>query len=589
MLAAGAVAAWRAPVRILLLFYAAIVPFGSGIAVPLPLPPPFNTLSTLVGLLAALGIGAAIVTGRTQAAAVPALVPVALLFFASAAITYGWSVDRQATADALLVLAALVGLFVVVLLAGLGRDDVDRLGDAIAAGGAAAALYGFYLLLTDGLPVEAAGVARFATAGGVGDNSDPNITAAALVLPLVLAWDRVFSRPGAVRLLWLGGASLLTLGIILTGSRGGLAGAAVAMLVLAAVRTTVPKALGVVVAGAAVFYAVGLAVAPGQTERLTQAGSSGRTSVWELGLSACEDHCLTGAGLGSYLQIHEDKFLTEASAEGFRASLKAHNIWLQAGVETGVLGIVTLAAIFVLTLSGLAAVSRDRLGPPLAGVLGLLVTNAFLGNVPFKYFWLVLIYAGAMGAAERVGARARAMSWLPRAWPRLLLAQWRPAVLAGAVVAIGAAVVVGRLGEPVQYRADALVVASRTTDLGQIDMSELVEAVFEVSGLDGDADLTAPAQELAYEVSAAAATAPRAADAATATADQLVAEFNRVSNHESELRLVDEARASLAARDGGPPDVTTRAAAAAIAGLVGAFVAAAAVAVVRQRWPAHHR
>jgi O-antigen ligase len=571
----------RSPVRTLLCAYAAVVPFGSGIALPVPLPPPFNTLTSLLGLAAALAVAGNLAMGRRRGLSLAPMVPVALLYLAVCGITYAWSVNRSSTWDSYLVLISLVGLYVIVLLARLDEDDADLLGDAIAIGGALACGYGLYLLLTNKLPSEQAGLPRFSIAGGVGDDADPNITAATLVLPLVVAWDRVIAPRPPGRLLWAAAAGLITFGMLLTGSRGGMAGALLALLVLGLMRRR--GAVRLIAALALVMsatYVVGSSLAPGQTERITAAGSSGRTSVWKLGLTACEQRCSWGSGLGTYLDVHEENFLSAPDAEGFRASLKAHNIWLQAGVETGVAGFVLLAALFALTVRQLHRLPGPRRAAPLGGVAGLLVTNLFLGNVAFKYFWLVLLYAGVMANAEK-RATAATSSAVPTVDRSSIRTQRVPAGVIGVAVAAAIAAVVPASSSPT-FEATALVVASRSSDLPQVRIGDLVEAVFENAGLDSLATVRTPADSVAFDVTSEGDSRVAAAAAANTAATELVDRFNLAGGQDSVLTMVNEAQPEVATRTDTPVSATSVLALAAIGGAMAAMAAAVVLAAVRR-------
>lgn len=398
--AAVGVAALRSPTRTVLPVYAALVPFGSGIALPIPLPSPFDTVTTLAGLAAsgALVLHIILVGGTRRLH--PSL-SAWLMFVGVSGLTFAWSIDRGDTVERFLILISLVALYVVALLAPVGREEVERLKDGIIIGATLACGYGFFLLLTGNLPEEKAGLPRFATAGGVGDASDPNITAAVLVLPLVLAISRVFrSRRPIVRAAHGAAALLIATGLLLTASRGGMLAASLAVFVL--VLHERRRALIVVVTLLLVTIVglVGYALAPEQIERLDKPGSSGRTSIWMVGLIACERWCLTGSGLNTFEEVHTETLLSTAEATGFRLGEPPHNMWLGVAIEVGVVGVALLAVALVLTALPLRRLSLTRRGPPLAALVGLLVANFFLANLHFKYFWLVLLYVAYEAQSE---------------------------------------------------------------------------------------------------------------------------------------------------------------------------------------------
>lgn len=398
VIAAG-VAALRAPLRVLVPVYAALVPFGSGITVPIGIPPPFNTVTTLAGLGVIAVVGAQLLFGGGGERLHPSI-PAWLLFAGMNGVTFLWSMDRSATFDRFVILASLVALYVVTLLVPIDRGDVERLRDGIIIGGTLACAYGFFLLLTGALPEEKAGLPRFATAGGVGDAADPNITAAVLILPLVLATSRaIHAERKLVRIGCVASALLIGTGLLLTASRGGMLAAALALVVLIAHDR---RPLGVTITAVlllVVIAAVGSVLAPEQFERLDKSGSSGRTNIWRVGLIACERHCLTGSGLNTFPKVHTETLLSHAGAAGVRLNEPPHNIWLGVAVELGVTGLVLLVIALATTVLPLRALSRAQRGPPVAALVGVLAANFFLANLYFKYFWLVLMYAAFEASA----------------------------------------------------------------------------------------------------------------------------------------------------------------------------------------------
>jgi len=389
--AAGVIVGLRAPMRTVLPFYAALVPFGSGIALPIGLPSPFNTLTTLAGLVAIAAIVANLLLGGRSAPRLIPSFPLWLLFLGVNAVTYLWSVDRGVTIDYLLVLVSLVALFSAVALMPADPGDARRLEDGILLGAVGASAFGFYLLLTGQLPEKAAGIPRFATAGGA--SADPNITAAVLVLPLVVSVARARSARGWGRTAAIFAAILLSVGLVLTASRGGMAAAAVAIAVLVAHQGRPIRTVATVGALAVLVALAGALLAPDQVDRLSRQGSSGRTDVWRVAQRACGTYCWSGSGLGTFPHVHAAVAAETPDIFSYRLAIRAHNIWLGAAVETGLVSVVLLAAALVFTASPLRRLPAGVRGPPLAALAGLVTSNMFLGNLSFKYFWLVLIYA----------------------------------------------------------------------------------------------------------------------------------------------------------------------------------------------------
>jgi O-antigen ligase len=388
LVVSAAVVGLRSPMTVLFALYAALVPMGSAVDLPIPLPPPFDTVSSLAGLVAAVGLAIEVLVLHRGAARWSRALPCFLVFLGWAAITIGWSIDPRTTAHELVLLASVFGIYVIVAIARIDLGQLDRIATGIVAGAVLASLYGLALLATGRGTNGDLGAPRLAIIG-----DDPNHTAAALLLPFVIAGGRMLSGPIQRRLVHAAAAVVIFAAIFLTGSRGGLvallAGAAALVLAGPSVRQA-RIVLGVlVVAG---VLAVGLAPASLQA-RLTDPSSTGRTTIWRLGLRSCDRFCLQGSGWGTFPTVYQQEFRVAPEAGGYRSgAFRAHNIWLQALVETGIVGLAALLAAFGVALVEVLGLPRDRRGPPLAALVSLALASTLISNMTFKYFWLVLAF-----------------------------------------------------------------------------------------------------------------------------------------------------------------------------------------------------
>lgn len=395
----------------LLAVYAAIVPWGSGYAVPLGLPPAFSSLSTLVGVAASVGIVAHLLSSRRRAQVLLPAIGLFALLLGWVALTVLWSVAPARSLEEVLALLSLIGLFAVAGLVATDERGIEIFERGIVLGGVVAGLAALVQLLTGTLADEL-GNPRFELAGGGGEGGDPNTTAAILLLPFVVAMARAL-RPQTDRLMrpvWLAGAGLVSLGIALTASRGGLLCAVVALSVLgwtSRLRWRMVAGVAAVLVGLALVAFLG----PGALEeRFTEStGSTGRADVWRIGLVACEQRCVTGAGWGAFGVVHEEILLREPSATGHRFRFEPHNAWLGTAVEGGIPALLLLVAGIGSLAGSLRELPRERRGPPLAALAALVVTNTFLSNHDFKYFWLVLTYAAVVATSQRRQPRRAAV------------------------------------------------------------------------------------------------------------------------------------------------------------------------------------
>jgi O-antigen ligase len=393
LLALGVGLAFRAPL-VALAGYAAVVPFGS--TLPLPAPEPLDDVSSVLGAVVIAALALRLATSGRRALPLTATTAVWTLLVAVAALTALWSRDPLVTLLGTGVLASLVLLYALVAATPVTLRDLRVVEAGIVLGGALVGAYAAYLAATGRLAhvVEQ----RFVAAPGgseTGPVADPNVTAAALLLPFLVAVSTTARRgPALLRATALLSAALMFVAVFLTGSRGGLIALVLGLGVLVALsphRKRAAALLVVPVLGAA----LAVAVAPASvTERVSSdSRSSGRTDIWRIGVLSCPQYCLQGSGWSTFPLVHEDRWLSDPSARGVQRRFEAHNVLLSTLVEGGLAALALLVTGVLATTRGLLRVPQALRAPPLAALAALLVANVFLSTLGFKYFWLVLVYA----------------------------------------------------------------------------------------------------------------------------------------------------------------------------------------------------
>lgn len=397
--AIGSLPRLRPPIRLLLGVYAFVLPFGSAVSLPGG-PSGFNTLSSLAGALVCGGLLLHVPLRQGRAPAPPSASLPWLLLVGWAGLTTLWSPSFEVSSRAFLVLFSLIALYTLAIHAPIQARDVRWLEAGVVAGATLHAARGVYLGLTGQLQQVNGMLPRFSTEGG-----DPNITAATFLLPLFLAlWWSGHATTSARRVAALAAATVLIAAVVLTGSRGGLVAVAVTLPLLLqqadrAARWRLTTATVVLALASAAAFVVG---PPGLQEHLSRTGSTGRTDIWVVGLTACEDGCWVGHGWGSFGLIYRETWLGDLAVTGNGDKTWApHNILLGVLVEAGLVGVVLLVLGFSLLVRELLRLPRPVRGAPLCALASLLASNVFLSNVGFKYFWLTLLYVTAVVIVDR--------------------------------------------------------------------------------------------------------------------------------------------------------------------------------------------
>lgn len=276
---------------------------------------------------------------------------------------------------------------------------------------------------------------------------DPNALGVLCGLGVVVGAARVVAGRGR-RWAPAGLVAILTAGLVLSGSRSGLALAAVGLLLLLAgsglsgKRRLVAAAL-IAVAGVGAMLliggrgSVGARIAELFDARLAPGyRASARPILWESALQLFERHPLSGAGLGAFSWELPNLLAEHGAALPMRDN--PGNAYLQALAETGVIGFLLTAGLAI-ALARAAWVALGSVptspfsGGSGAAVLGMLVALAsgshwFAPDVALLFFGMAAVACGSRtGPAATWRARTRA----------LLVAGYAAAALVGLLAANG--------------------------------------------------------------------------------------------------------------------------------------------------------
>lgn len=276
-----------------------------------------------------------------------ALVCAALL---SAAFSQ-WRADSIAQA-ALLALTLAVSVRAVAALAVMGADRCLRFLTLWVAGGAVAALW-------VAVHLDPAGRHPAGTLVLGSNGAGMTLAVAAVIATGLLAGP----SPAQRRLLVPGLAALLA-GLLATWARGAWLGTVAGMLTVLAVgvhpRTRVALAvvaLALVALGAALLPRWPALYAEVRSIGSLQANSN-RLAIWRVAPAMIADHPIVGTGFGTFARAYPSYRLPESTDP---APPFAHNLLLNAAVETGALG---LAATLAVCIAGLRSASRWATGSP---------------------------------------------------------------------------------------------------------------------------------------------------------------------------------------------------------------------------------
>jgi O-antigen ligase len=347
----------------------------------------------------------------------PRIAGVLLLFLAWNGLSYAWSEHPAAAMDALSRFGLNAILFFIVFTAIRTEREVLRVFWAFIIGASFAVVIA---------TLAGSGPTAYGEASRISSSSDnSNELAAILVAGAALAAGLalVSRRSPALRTVAFGAATICLAGIVLTVSRSGLIAlfvATVSAVILAGRWRPRVLALSALVVGSAVFYFAFFApTAARERVTTTDEGGHGREDIWKVGWRMVEANPILGVGAGNF-QTSSIHYLLVQPGLVRRADFivdtqkVAHNTYLQAWAETGIIGLVLFLALIVSVLScswkAIKRFERDEnllmeilTRAQLVATIGLLSSLFFSSNEFNKQLWLLM----AMGPAMLAIAKAR--------------------------------------------------------------------------------------------------------------------------------------------------------------------------------------
>jgi putative inorganic carbon (HCO3(-)) transporter len=326
----------------------------------------------------------------------PALLVVFLLWNAATII---WAPNRGLGLDTLLDWSRALLLFVLLITTIRTVRDLRLLMIAFVFGAVLAILAS---VLTGSLQTAQTYGNRLTGAAG-----DPNYLAAGILAAAVLAIALIAtSRRWLLKLVLMAALVTFALAFAATESRGGilgLAGATVCALVLFPRRRL--AILGALVALAAII-GIFFAANPAALSRVTHISSSGdgRSDLWTVALRAWHDHVVAGVGLNNFLAV-EAHYVNRPGALTSLALIVdhphvVHNVYLEALVDTGIIGAAIFLALVGRMLSTAWAATRSAVANQrhdldvlsralVAAIVGVLISLFFLSDGPDTRFWIL--------------------------------------------------------------------------------------------------------------------------------------------------------------------------------------------------------
>jgi O-antigen ligase len=352
----------------------------------------------LVSTLAGTGVMLAFSSGRDRAAAFtnPVLLLVAA-YWAVMIVSVPFALWPGLAFSTVRGFLPCVALVLAIMMCPPNRRTAVILQGGLAGAAAVYALYVVTLGRVTGADRLEAGVGMF----------DSNDMAALLAIAFPLAVGLVRTQRGTLRWAMLGAAALLVAVVLASGSRGGLlglaAGSAVYVLgVRGSMRIVAVVAFMVALAGLWTFspaFKERVASITNLEEDYNLTDEVGRKAVWARGRQYIADNPVIGVGAGNFPVAEGDYFaVTYFGTRGGKWS-SAHNAYIQAYAELGVVGGSLFMAILMLGLiralrlwRGIHVVGGGIAHQPelLASLIAFMVGAVFLSHAYFPLAFAII-------------------------------------------------------------------------------------------------------------------------------------------------------------------------------------------------------
>jgi O-antigen ligase len=345
-----------------------------------------------------------------------------LLLLVWVSLSMIWSMDPSATIRSFGFWWVAAGVFVVVATSLTERRHIVIVCVAFVVGALISVIVGFVPGVT--VPSDVAGTPEANRLAG--SYGDPNFLAAGLVPAMALtAGLAAVTRGTRRRMALLACAAVLIVGLIATGSRGGLVAAGVAAG--GALLVARGKRLSILAIFVTVVLIGGLWVATTSSSSLSRVRDfgtgNGRIDLWTVALRMGDAHPITGVGLEAFPE-EAGKYIRrpgrlQSGQLGAQLILQqpheAHNTYLQMFAETGIVGAALLVAVVIAAMRAtwMAARTFERSGDfrfaalawsVLIAQAAVLIASTFITDPNDERTWILLALGPALlTVASRTG------------------------------------------------------------------------------------------------------------------------------------------------------------------------------------------
>jgi O-antigen ligase len=329
--------------------------------------------------------------------------------------TYLWSIDSASTVSASISLVQILALVWLVTELGATEDEKVKLMQAFVFGCVVLCL----IIIQAYLSGQYIDNYRYAP-HSFSVNESAHIIAVGIAMASLA---NTYRRPGWLFWFNIAYIPLGLFSVLLTASRSGFVVACIASCGVVFSMGRVRPAYRLIWLAAIIGVFAGLFFGLAGTQRLganiqrvtfsadaySMGTLTGRTTIWTAGLEVLAEHPLGGTGIGTFSFATRDLLGREKVA---------HNLFVDIGTESGLIGVALLLAVLAAALGPVLVRGGDRIGLYLILLL-VLLTVSFVANVATsKVLWFALALVSAKNATASLPPENAVVSAKNAALPR---------------------------------------------------------------------------------------------------------------------------------------------------------------------------
>jgi O-antigen ligase len=239
---------------------------------------------------------------------------------------------------------------------------------------------------------------------------DPNDIAQLFVICMPAAFYRMTNANMLGKILLAAIMALMTLGVILTASRGGLIALIVLILYVVWTRTKMRMSAKILVLliiaavfiwGATGSYWERMNTIANYQDDYNMTASTGRLELWKRGLMLIITHPILGVGAGAYTTAEG---LSAGDRTGWKWS-EAHNAFIEIGASIGIIGLILFIRVVLTSFRSMRAIKdMTRMDPVIvstaqsiaAGIVGYVASAIFLSSAFSSILYCLIAMAIAI-------------------------------------------------------------------------------------------------------------------------------------------------------------------------------------------------